>query len=75
MSDFKLKQNTGFIFKNKHKSEDKHPEYRGTINVDGIEKEISLWVNREKGYFSAKIQEPYKKEEKAESKDNTDLPF
>ena len=36
--------NRGAIFKNDHKTEEKHPDYRGTINVDGNDKQISLWV-------------------------------
>jgi len=56
--------NKGVIFKNKYKSKETHPEYRGTINVDGIEKEIALFVNKDKNgnhYFGAVISEPYKK--------------
>ena len=51
------KVNSGAIFKNDKKSEN-HPDYRGTINVDGQEKEIALWVKQSaKGvsYFSVKI--------------------
>jgi uncharacterized protein (DUF736 family) len=59
------KQNGGAIFKNEKKA-DTHPDYKGTINVDGQEKEIALWVKQSaKGttYFSVKISEPYKKTE------------
>jgi uncharacterized protein (DUF736 family) len=56
--------NRGAIFKNDKKTEEKHPDYRGTINVDGNDKQISLWVKTSKDgkkYFSASISEPYKK--------------
>ena len=74
------KQNTGAIFKNVKKEKETHPDYRGKINVDGVEKEIALWVNTSKNglqYFSASISEPYVVEEKHESKseDFNDLPF
>ena len=74
------KQNTGAIFKNNKKEKETHPDYRGKINVDGVEKEIALWVNTSKNglqYFSASISEPYVAEEKHESKseDFNDLPF
>jgi len=75
------KQNTGAIFKNVKKEKETHPDYRGTINVDGVEKEIALWVRTsQKGmqYMSAMISEPYKAEpkvEKHESKGFNDLPF
>jgi len=74
------KPNTGAIFKNNKKEKETHPDYRGKINVDGVEKEIALWVNTSKNglqYFSASISEPYIVEEKHESKseDFNDLPF
>jgi uncharacterized protein (DUF736 family) len=59
------KVNGGAIFKNEKKT-DTHPDYKGTINVDGQDKEIALWVKQSaKGttYFSVKISEPYKKAE------------
>ena len=77
------KVNEGAIFKNEKKA-DTHPDYRGTINVDGQDKEIALWVRQSaKGttYFSVKISEPYKKtEEPTQGKwikpqDVSDLPF
>ena len=60
------KLNTGAIFKNDKKASDKHPDYRGKINVDGKDKEISLWLNTsEKGtkYFSVQISEVWKPKE------------
>ena len=81
MSEFKLKENTGFIFKNEHKKADNHPDYKGNINVDGKEKEIALWVKEKNGkkYFSASISNPYIKEHTKEpenlNKDDSDLPF
>jgi uncharacterized protein (DUF736 family) len=76
--------NTAVIFKNNKKENEKHPDYRGTLNVDGKELEISLWIKEGKNgkFFSGKIQEPYKKEEKElksfseKVQDNSgDLPF
>ena len=61
-----LKQNKGVIFKNAKKTSDKHPDYRGEIDVNGQRWEISLWVNESKEgkkYFSASISEPYVKNE------------
>lgn len=54
------KPNTGAIFKNDKKGNEKAPDYRGSINVDGKDLEIALWVkDSQKGekFFSAKIQE------------------
>ncbi|MBS3739712.1 MAG: hypothetical protein KGY51_12095, partial [Psychroflexus sp.] len=57
-----------------------HPDYRGTINVDGVDKEISLWVKTSKAgkkFFSASIQEPYVKPEQSDApaEEEGDLPF
>ena len=73
--------NRGAIFKNEHKKTENHPDYRGTINVDGVDKEISLWVQTSKAgkkFFSASIQEPYKPEQKdaqASEEEADDMPF
>jgi uncharacterized protein (DUF736 family) len=60
--------NRGAIFKNDYKQKDTQPDYKGKINVDGVEKEISLWVKTSKdgkSFFSASISEPYVKPEGA----------
>ncbi len=39
--------NKGIIFKNDNKgTNEKAPDYRGKINVDGKDKEISLWIRK-----------------------------
>lgn len=40
---YDYKPNTGSLFKNDHKTADKHPSYKGTINIDGTLKDIALW--------------------------------
>ena len=70
--------NTVVIFKNNKREKETHPEYRGTVNVEGKEYEISLWVKEGKAgkFFSGKIQEPYKKtEQKSITSEENDLPF
>ena len=77
--------NKAVIFKNNKKEKDTHPDYNGTINVEGKEYTISLWVKEGKAgkFFSGSIKEPYKKEPELKSfseKVNTentedDLPF
>ena len=75
------KQNTGAIFKNTNKKAEAHPDYKGTINVDGVEKEIALWIKQSsKGtnHFSVSISKPYQKTEVTITKiieDNDALPF
>lgn len=77
------KENTGAIFKNDKKTSDKAPDYKGKINVDGVDKDIALWLRESKNgvkYFSVKIEEPFKKsetplQESADPKYSNDLPF
>ena len=82
MSETKL--NSGAIFKNEKKTAETHPDYRGKINVDGVEKEISLWLKTATSgikYFSVSIKEPWIKPEGVTNNvnnskdDNEDLPF
>ena len=57
------KLNSGAIFKNS-KTKDTQPDYRGKVNVNGKDMEVSLWVKESKTgskYFSASFQEPYVK--------------
>jgi len=64
------KPNSGAIFKNDRKTADNQPDYRGKINVDGKNWEISLWVkegSQAGKYFSAAIKEPYVKPEEIQS--------
>lgn len=79
-----LKENRGVIFRNKKKTDNKHPDYRGEIDVNGERYEISLWENDDKNggkYFSASISEPYRKPALADEvpakieEQGEDLPF
>jgi hypothetical protein len=36
--------NSGALFKNDKKESEKHPDYRGSINVDGVDYWISAWL-------------------------------
>jgi hypothetical protein len=65
-----VKLNSAIIFKNDNATGNQ-PSYRGTINVDGRELEISLWIKEGKAgkFFSGKIQEPFKKEKEAADKE------
>lgn len=36
--------NRGILSKNQRKEEDRHPDYTGSINVDGTEYWLSAWI-------------------------------
>jgi len=38
------KENRGVLFKNDDKQSDNHPDYKGSINIDGIEYWLSSWI-------------------------------
>mgnify|MGYP003110673687 FL=1 len=75
------KINTGAIFKNNYKKADTHPDYKGKMNCEGLEKEVALWVRETKNgekFFSMAISEPYKPSETpaiAKPTTEDDLPF
>jgi hypothetical protein len=55
--------NSGMLARNENRKTDSHPEYTGTLNVDGVDYWVSAWVNEGKPggkmegkkYFSIKI--------------------
>ena len=77
--------NRGTLGKNKHKTEDTHPEYAGQINIEGVEYWLSGWIksNGETGekFFSlsakAKDAKPKPKAAKPDGWDKMadDIPF
>jgi len=75
--------NRGAIFKNEQKSNDKQPDYKGRINVDGVDKQVSLWVTTSKEgkkFFSVQISEPYQPQQQAPQQaeatgDDSGMPF
>lgn len=56
--------NTGMMMRNRNRETDKHPEFTGSINVDGVDFWLSAWVNTGKEgskiagqkYFHIKIK-------------------
>lgn len=40
--------NSGVLFKNDRKETDKHPDYKGSINIDGTEYWLSGWKKQSK---------------------------
>lgn len=40
--------NSGALFKNEDKETEKHPDYKGSVNVDGTEYWLSAWLKTSK---------------------------
>lgn len=61
MSDFD-NTNRGVLFKNDKKGNNNAPDYKGKINVDGVDKELAAWLKVSKNgskYMSLSVQDPY----------------
>ena len=78
------RDNSGVLFKNDKKENEKHPDYKGNIMVDGNEYWLSAWIKEGKtGKFmglAVSPKEEYKPKTSERSKatnfDNAeDLPF
>ena len=80
-----VKLNSGALFANTYKEKEGQPDYRGEfIDATGKKWELAGWKNTsQKGttYLSLKAQEPYKKEEapqpkqQAQAEPNDEIPF
>lgn len=79
--------NKGSLGKNRNKTSDKHPDYKGKININGTEYWLSGWVKETNGdkWVSLSVQEKDQQAAKPaqasapsvnDSEDNSgDLPF
>lgn len=56
---YEQKPNTGTLFKNHKKENEKQPTHTGTINIEGVEYYLNAWVNETKKgekYFAIKVK-------------------
>ena len=74
--------NSGALFKNEDKAEPNHPDYKGSLNVDGKEFWVAAWIKTGKKtgqkFMSLSVQSKDKKERAAQSKKedvDSDIPF
>jgi uncharacterized protein (DUF736 family) len=88
---YEQNNNTGSLFKNERRQNDRQPEYRGTAIINGKEMRISAWVRTSKNgtkFFSLAFDEPYqtqsaptptpqpqKQTSSFNASDDKDLPF
>ena len=66
----------GVLFRNEKRESEKHPNYKGSITIQGVEYWLSAWINEKKDgsgkYMSLKAQP---KEERNQSKPAQNDPF
>lgn len=52
--------NSGALFKNDKGDNDKRPDYKGNLNVDGVKYKVSSWIQTAKGsgdkFMSLKVE-------------------
>lgn len=80
MSDSSNKTNRGVLFRNDNRESDRHPEFTGTVNVEGKEYRIAAWVNEShktgRKYFSLAISPKSEQQQKAApAPQDPDVPF
>lgn len=75
--------NKGVLFKNNKKETDNHPDYNGSINIDGTDYWLSAWINKDKNgnsYMSlsrgaAKDDQPGPSSQSMREDDSGEIPF
>ena len=75
--------NSGALFKNDKKETEKHPDYRGSINVDGTDYWLSAWIKTAKTggkYMSLAVTAKDAPREKQDAKqddpfEDSEIPF
>jgi hypothetical protein len=77
---FIMKEGSFSLFKNNRKTTDKHPDYTGSVMINGKERWLSAWVKEgPKGkFFSGSIgdiKQPIGFKPKGEDEIQDDVPF
>lgn len=77
MSNYEQKEGQGSLFKNDKKTNEKQPDYNGSIMVDGKSHKLAGWVREAKNgkkFLSLKVESTNYNPQTNEQKSD-DLPF
>lgn len=81
MAELNVEPGKGVAFRNDKKGNDKAPDWRLTINVDGAIKEVALWERTSKSgseYMSALVGDPRPRQDAPKKyipSETEDVPF
>lgn len=67
MAEYEIKEGITNAFMNRDKKEDKHPDFKGQVLVDGKLKDLALWTRETRGgerFYGVKITEGKPREKK-----------
>ena len=80
--------NRGILFRNDKKTDEKHPDYSGSINFNGVDCWLSGWIKESKEgkkFFSLSVKpkeqqarqvsQPTRKTARLDDLEDSDLPF
>ncbi len=70
---YEQKDGQGSLFKNKRKETDNHPDYNGSITINGVEHWLSAWLKESKGgqkYMSLSLGKPKGERKSAPRRDD-----
>lgn len=67
---FDLQDGTGMLFRNEGKKEDKHPDAKGAIKIDGVEYDIASWSRTSKNGNAYRYLVVKRKEQQSQEQQN-----
>jgi hypothetical protein len=77
VSGYVQKDGQGSLFKNNRKEAESHPDYNGSITINGVEHWLSAWINEGKNGKFMKLSVGKPKEQRATppKRDDDPVPF
>jgi hypothetical protein len=60
--------NRGALFKNDRKESDNHPDYKGKINIEGVDYWLSAWIKTDKNGAKYMSLSPQRKDQGQQQK-------